>query len=94
MLSDWRMKLVKTPAMLQDKAVKATKPRAPSTVNLTSEATAYALRHSTITDLIVLHNLDTMTVAQISCTSLLMIEKHYGHLQNDRAANVLAGLSI
>lgn len=61
---------------------------------LPTDATAYALRHSTITDLIVLHKLDTMTVAQISGTSLLMIEKHYGHLQNDRAANALAGLSI
>ncbi|NDG42775.1 MAG: integrase, partial [Betaproteobacteria bacterium] len=38
--------------------------------------TAYALRHSTITDLIAVHQLDTMTVAQRSGTSLLMIEKH------------------
>lgn len=62
--------------------------------HLPTDATAYALRHSTITDLIVLHKLDTITVALISGTSLLMIEKHYGHLQNDRAANALAGLSI
>ena len=48
--------------------------------NLPSAATAYALRHSTITDLIALHRLDTMTVAQLSGTSLQMIEKHYGHL--------------
>ena len=57
-------------------------------------ATAYALRHSTITDLIVLHRLDTMTVAQISGTSLPMIEKHYGHLLHDHAANALAGLAL
>jgi integrase len=61
---------------------------------LPDSATAYALRHSTITDLIVLHRLDTMTVAQISGTSLPMIEKHYGHLLRDHAANALAGLAI
>lgn len=62
--------------------------------NLPSTATAYALRHSTITDLIVLHRLDTMTVAHISGTSLPMIEKHYGHLLHDHAANALAGLAL
>ena len=62
--------------------------------DLPDSATAYALRHSTITDLIVLHRLDTMTVAQISGTSLPMIEKHYGHLLRDHAANALAGLAI
>lgn len=62
--------------------------------NLPLTATAYALRHSTITDLIVLHRLDTMTVAQISGTSLPMIEKHYGHLLHDHAANALAGLAL
>jgi integrase len=57
-------------------------------------ATAYALRHSTITDLIALHGLDTMTVAQLSGTSLVMIEKHYGHLLRDHAAKALAALTI
>ena len=38
-------------------------------------ATAYALRHPTITDLIALHKLDTLTVAQLSGTSPLMIEQ-------------------
>ena len=37
---------------------------------LPAAATAYALRHSTITDLIALHKLDTLTVAQLSGTSL------------------------
>lgn len=62
--------------------------------DLPDTATAYALRHSTITDLIVLHRLDTMTVAQISGTSLPMIEKHYGHLLRDHAATALAGLAL
>lgn len=56
--------------------------------------TAYALRHSTITDLIALHKLDTLTVAQLSGTSLQMIEKHYGHLLRDHAARALASLMI
>ena len=57
-------------------------------------ATAYALRHSTITDLIALHRLDTLTVAQLSGTSLLMIEKYYGHLLREHAAKALASLTL
>jgi integrase len=55
---------------------------------------AYALRHSAITDLIALHRLDTMTVAQIAGTSLLMIEKNYGHLLREHAKSALAGLAL
>lgn len=62
--------------------------------NLPSDATAYALRHSTITDLIALHRLDTMTVAQLAGTSVMMIEKHYGHLLRDHAASALAKLAL
>lgn len=61
---------------------------------LPSSATAYALRHSVITDLIALHHLSTMTVAQLSGTSVLMIEKHYGHLLHDHAAKALALLAV
>ena len=57
-------------------------------------ATTYALRHSVITDLIALHNLSAMTVAQLSGTGVLMIEKHYGHLLHDHAANVLPLLAV
>lgn len=56
-------------------------------------ATAYALRHSTITDLIV-QGLDTMTVAVLSGTSIIMIEKHYGHLRSEHATKALAGLAL
>lgn len=56
-------------------------------------ATAYTLRHSTITDL-VQGGLDLLTVAQVSGTSVAMIEKHYGHLQRKRAAAALAGLAL
>lgn len=67
---------------------------AASLANLPSSATTYALRHSVITDLIALHNLSTMTVAQLSGTSVLMIERHYGHLLHDHAANALALLAV
>ena len=55
--------------------------------------TAYTLRHSVITDLV--HGgLDLLTVAQISGTSVRMIEMHYGHLRGDVAANALAMLAL
>ena len=60
---------------------------------LPTSATAYSLRHSTITDLIV-KGLDTMTVAQLSGTSIAMIEKHYGHLRAEHATKALEGLAL
>lgn len=68
--------------------------KAAAAANLPTDATAYALRHSVITDLIAHAGLDTMTVAQLSGTSLAMIEKHYGHLLHDRAALALASLAF
>ena len=54
----------------------------------------YALRHSAITDLIVYENLDIMTVARLSGTSLAMIEKHYAHLLQPKFLSYpLAGMS-
>lgn len=61
---------------------------------LPATITAYALRHSTITDLVALHKLDTLTVALLSGTSLAMIEKHYGHLLREHAASALASLAL
>lgn len=60
---------------------------------LPTSATAYTLRHSTITDL-VQGGLDLLTIAQVSGTSVAMIERHYGHLQRKRAAEALAGLAL
>lgn len=60
---------------------------------LPENATAYTMRHSTITDL-VQGGLDLLTIAQVSGTSVAMIEKHYGHLQRKRAAEALAGLAL
>jgi site-specific recombinase XerD len=60
---------------------------------LPAKTTAYTLRHSAITDLV--HGgLDLLTVAQISGTSVAMIEKHYGHLRSDIAAEALAKLLL
>lgn len=60
---------------------------------LPSGLSAYTLRHSVITDL-VRDGLPILTVAQLSGTSVAMIEKHYGHLVRDDAENALAKLVI
>lgn len=60
---------------------------------LPSNATAYTLRHSTITDL-VSAGLPLLTIAQISGTSAEMIERHYGHLVSDAAVKALSALAL
>jgi integrase len=60
---------------------------------LPAGATAYTLRHSTITDL-VMAGLPLLTIAQVSGTSAEMIERHYGHLNAKAAAEALAGLAL
>jgi len=60
---------------------------------LPEEVTAYTLRHSVITDLVT-NGLDLLTVAQLSGTSVAMIEKYYGHHRADHAAKALAGLAL
>lgn len=58
-----------------------------------AKTTTYSIRHSTITDLI--HaGVDSMTVAQLAGTSVVMIEKHYGHLTRDHARSALAALAL
>jgi integrase len=54
---------------------------------------AYTLRHSVITDLVVETDLDLFTIAQISGTSVAMIEKHYGKLRQHRARAALDALA-
>lgn len=60
---------------------------------LPSGLSAYTLRHSVITDL-VRDGLPILTVAQLSGTSVAMIEKHYGHLVRNDATDALAKLAI
>lgn len=66
---------------------------AASAARLPAATSAYTLRHSTITDLVI-SGLDLFTVAQVAGTSVVMIEKHYGHLQGKRTAAALAGLAL
>ncbi len=61
--------------------------------NLPQNATAYTLRHSTITDL-VSAGLPLLTIAQISGTSAEMIERHYGHLASKAATKALETLAL
>lgn len=67
--------------------------QAASEAGLETTVTAYTLRHSVITDLVT-NGLDLLTVAQLSGTSVTMIEKHYGHYRSDVAAKALAGLAL
>lgn len=57
---------------------------------LPKETCAYSLRHSAITDLVT-SGLDLFHVAQVSGTSVAMIEKNYAHL---RQKEVRAGLLV
>ncbi|WP_241461744.1 tyrosine-type recombinase/integrase [Aurantiacibacter luteus] len=54
---------------------------------------AYTLRHSVLTDLI-RDGLPVLTVAQLSGTSVAMIERHYGHLVRRDAEDALARLAL
>lgn len=61
--------------------------------SLPAGSTAYALRHSAITD-VVQSGLPLLTVAQLFGTSVKMIEEHYGHFQQEQAVQALASLSL
>ena len=64
-----------------------------SKAKLPSATSAYTLRHSVVTDLIRV-GLPALTVAQLSGTSVAMIERHYGHLVRDDAEKALAALAL
>jgi hypothetical protein len=65
----------------------------PTAAGLPAETVAYTLRHSAITDLVT-GGLDLLTVAQLAGTSVAMIERHYGHLRGDHAAQALERLAL
>ena len=67
--------------------------RAVHSAELPGAVAAYTLRHSVITDLI-RARLPALTVAQLSGTSVAMIERHYGHLARNDAEEALAGLAF
>lgn len=56
--------------------------------------TAYTLRHSTITDMIMISKSSISLVAKVAGTSVAMIEKHYSHLLQDQVSNALAFLKV
>lgn len=60
---------------------------------LPGAVTAYTLRHCVITDLI-RSGLPALTVAQLAGTSILMIERHYGHLVRNDAEKALEKLAL
>jgi site-specific recombinase XerD len=66
---------------------------AAAAAELPDKATAYTLRHSTITDLVTA-GLPLLTIAQISGTSAEMIEQHYGHLARGAAVKALEALAL
>ncbi len=66
---------------------------AAAAAHLPRATTLYTLRHSTITDLVT-GGLDLFTVAQVSGTSVAMIEKFYGKLRATVARTALAGLAL
>jgi integrase len=55
--------------------------------------TAYTLRHSTITDLVA-GGVPALTVAQLSGTSVVMIEQHYAHLTSEASQAALEKLAL
>lgn len=66
---------------------------AAAAARLPKGTTAYTLRHTTITDLVIA-GLPLLTIAQISGTSAQMIERHYGHLVSEAAIKALAELEL
>lgn len=60
---------------------------------LPTTVSAYTFRHSVITDLI-REGIPALTVAQLSGTSVTMIERHYGHLVRSDAEQALERLAF
>ncbi len=66
---------------------------AAAAAGLPAETTIYTLRHSVITDMAGA-GVNLMTVAQIAGTSILMIQKHYGHLTGDQSRAALERVTL
>ena len=66
---------------------------AAAAAGLPASVTAYAMRHAGASDLVA-GGVPLLTIAQLSGTSVAMIERHYGHLLPDRGAAALARLAL
>ncbi|HXS72437.1 MAG TPA: site-specific integrase [Rhodanobacteraceae bacterium] len=60
---------------------------------LPAKTVAYSLRHSAITDLLNA-GVDPLTVCKQAGTSMVMLEKHYGHLLHKHATKSMAALTL
>ena len=66
---------------------------AAAVAGLPASSVMTTLRHTAVTDLV--HaGVDTMTVAQMAGTSILMIQRHYGHLTREHSRSALAKLVV
>jgi site-specific recombinase XerD len=81
----WNKERWKKPIKQAAKAAKLEK-------SICERVCAYTFRHSTITDLVT-QGANLRMVAHIAGTSVLMIQKHYGHINQKDVANALAGLA-
>ena len=77
-----RPRQITVPQSIRDFLAMPVTGKAPADAKLPPGVSAYTLRHSVITDL-VRGGLPFLTVAQLSGTSVAMIERHYGHLVRD-----------
>lgn len=68
--------------------------QARDTAGLPAATCAYTLRHSVITDLLSLGGMDVLTVARIAGTSIVQIEKHYGHLLKAHAVEAMNRIEL
>ncbi|GGD58510.1 hypothetical protein GCM10007235_33570 [Pseudoxanthomonas indica] len=67
--------------------------KAAAAAGLPANTSMYSLRHSAITDLAT-GGMDLMNLAHVAGTSLLMIQKHYGHLRADQAVAHMDRIAI
>lgn len=68
--------------------------QAAAAAELPSTTVAYTLRHSVITDLVTTTSMPLLSIAQISGTSVRMIELYYGHLRSEQTASALGTLTL
>ena len=60
---------------------------------LGDEVIVYTLRHTAISEMII-QGIDTLTVARLAGTSILQIDRHYGHLCQTRTKEMLDGIVL
>lgn len=64
-----------------------------TSAGLPQDVVLYSFRHAAISEMII-NGIDPLTVARIVGTSLTMIQKHYGHLREEKALAQLAKIKM